>query len=80
MTGTSVLTRDLMPASVGLVGMVAVVVAADVWAVRTHRPTISRAVSAALEQPVLAPLAVGALAGLGWHLLCDPIIRRLEVS
>lgn len=80
MTAMSVLTRDLMPASAGLVGMVAAAVAADVWAVRTDRPTISRAVATALAHPVLAPLAVGVLSGIGWHLLCDPIIRRLEVS
>lgn len=70
--------RDYLPAAVGIGSLVAVVVAVDVWAVRTDRPTISRATATALEHPVLAPLTVGALSALGWHLAADPIIRRLE--
>lgn len=66
-----------VPAAVGLAGVVASVVAADVWAIRTRRPTISSAVAATLEHPVLAPFTFGALAGLGWHLVADPIIRRI---
>ena len=66
-----------VPAAVGVAGVAASVVAADVWAARTHRPTISSAVAATLEHPVLAPFTVGALAGLGWHLVADPIIRRI---
>lgn len=70
--------RDYAPAGVGIAGLVAVAVAVDLWAIRTGRPTISRATAAALEHPVLAPLTVGVLSGLAWHLAADPIIRRLE--
>lgn len=67
----------LTPALVGIGGIVASVVVADVVAARTDRPTISRFVAELLEHPVAAPLTIGALAGLGWHLAVDPIIRRL---
>ena len=65
------------PAAAGLAVVVGAVVGADVWAVRTHRPTISAAVARTLEHPVLAPFTVGALTGLGWHLIANPIIRRI---
>lgn len=65
------------PAVAGLTGVVVSVVGADVWAIRTRRPTISSAVATTLEHPVLAPFTFGALAGLGWHLVADPIIRRI---
>ncbi len=66
-----------IPAVAGVAGVALSVVAADVWAVHTRRPTISSAVAATLEHPVLAPLTIGALAGLGWHLVVDPIICRI---
>lgn len=66
------------PATAGLTGVVACVVAADVTAARTDRPTVSAAVAALLEHPLGAPLTIGVLAALGWHLTADPIIRRLE--
>ncbi len=66
-----------VPAAAGVAGVALSVVAADVWAVHTRRPTISSAVAATLEHPVLAPFTFGALAGLGWHLVADPIIRRI---
>jgi hypothetical protein len=69
-----------VPAAAGLTGVVASVVAADVIAARTDRPTISAAVARTLEHPVGAPLVIGALAALGWHLAADPIIRRLEAA
>lgn len=65
------------PAVAGLAGVVVSVVGADVWAIRTRRPTISATVATTLEHPVLAPLTIGALAGLGWHLVVDPIICRI---
>mgnify|MGYP007083441505 CR=1 FL=1 len=67
-----------LPATLGLTGVVASVVAADVVAARTDRPTVSAAVAALLEHPVGAPLTIGVLAALGWHLAADPTIRRLE--
>lgn len=67
-----------LPATLGLTGVVASVVAADVAAARTDRPTVSAAVAALLEHPIGAPLTIGVLAALGWHLTADPIIRRLE--
>ncbi len=71
------MTRYL-PAAAGVAGIVAVTVGADVWAARTRRPTISAAVADCLDHPVAAPVAVGILAGLGWHLVADPIIRRIR--
>jgi hypothetical protein len=70
-------TRHL-PAVAGLAGVVASVVVADVVAVRTDRPTISAAIGRALEHPVGGVAVVGVLAGLGWHLCIDPVVRRLE--
>ena len=66
-----------MPACCGMAGIVAVVVAADVWASKTKRPTISATIADLLDHPVGGPVAVGGLVGLGWHLLADPIIRQL---
>lgn len=66
------------PAVAGLGAVVGAVVAADVWAARTGRPTISAAVAASLEHPIGAPFTFGVLAGLGWHLVADPIIRRIS--
>ena len=67
-----------LPAVAGLVGITASAVAADVWAARTRRPTVSAFVAELLEHPVGGPLVIGGLAGLGWHLAADPVIRRLE--
>jgi hypothetical protein len=67
-----------VPAGLGLAGVTVSVVAADVWAARTRRPTISRAVAHLLEHPVGGPAVIAALAALGWHLSIEPIIRRLE--
>lgn len=69
-----------VPAALGIAGVVASVVAADVWAAVTDRPTISRSIATTLEHPVGAPLVIGGLAALGWHLAVDPIIRRLEAT
>lgn len=66
-----------LPAGLGVAGIVAVVVGADVWAARTRRPTISAAVADCLDHQVLAPAVVGVLAGLGYHLLADPIVKRI---
>ena len=67
------------PAVAGLAGIAGSAVAADVWAVKTSRPTISAAVAESLDHPVGGVLVVGGLAGLGWHLGVDPIVRRLAV-
>jgi len=69
-------TRHL-PAVAGLAGVVVSVVVADVVAARTDRPTISAAIGAALQHPVGGVAVVGGLAGLGWHLVVDPIIRSI---
>lgn len=66
------------PATLGLAGVAASTIAADIWAANTGRPTISAAVARLLEHPVASPIVIGALSGLGWHLAVDPIIRRLE--
>lgn len=66
-----------IPAVAGLAGIASAVVGADVWAVRTDRPTISAAVAVALDHPVGGVLITGGIAGLGWHLIADPTIRRL---
>lgn len=67
-----------LPAGIGMAGIVASAVAADVWAATTRRPTISAAIATCLEHPVGGPVVVGGLAALGWHLAVDPIVRRLE--
>lgn len=67
-----------VPATAGLAGIVVSAVVADVVAARSGRPTVSALVAELLDHPVGAPLVVGGLAGLGWHLTVDPIIRRLE--
>lgn len=67
-----------VPATLGMAGVVVSVVAADIWAATTHRPTISRSIATALEHPVGGPVVIGGLAALAWHLSIDPIIRRLE--
>lgn len=69
-----------VPAGLGMAGVVLSVVTADVWAAVTDRPTISRSIALTLEHPVGAPVVIGALAALGWHLAADPIIRRLEAT
>lgn len=69
--------RRYTPAATGLLGIVAAVVGADVWGARTDRPTISATVADCLDHQVAAPIVVGILAGLGWHLSIDPIIRKL---
>lgn len=66
-----------VPAVAGLAGIAASVVGADVWAVRTRRPTISSAIATTLEHPLAGPATIGVLAGFGWHLVVDPIIRRI---
>lgn len=66
------------PAVAGICGVLVSVVAADVVAAQTDRPTVSAAVARTLEHPVGAPFVIGALAALGWHLAVDPIVRRLE--
>lgn len=66
-----------VPAVAGLAGIAASVVGADVWAVRTRRPTISSAIATTLEHPLAGPATIGILAGFGWHLVVDPIIRRI---
>ena len=68
------------PAATGLVAVTAVVVVVDVHAARTGRPTISAAVAHGMEHPVASPLVVGAVCGLAWHLVADPIIRRITSS
>jgi hypothetical protein len=68
------------PATTGLATITATVVAVDIYAARTERPTISAAVAHSLEHPVAAPVAVGALCALAWHLVIDPIIRRITSS
>lgn len=68
------------PAATGIGAVAATVVATDVYAVRTGRPTISAAIAHSLEHSVAAPLIVGALSALGWHLVADPIIRRITSS
>ena len=65
------------PACCGIAAIVAAVVVADVWASRTQRPTISADVASLLDHQVGGPVVVGVLAGLGWHLAVDPIIRQL---
>ena len=69
---------DRLPAVAGLAGIVASAVAADVWAAKTARPTVSAFVAELLEHPVGGPVVIGGLAALGWHLAVDPIIRRCE--
>lgn len=66
------------PAITGIAGIVASVVAADIYGPRTGRPTISATGDEALDHPVAGPVYVGVLAALGWHLLADPIIRKLR--
>lgn len=66
-----------VPAVAGIAGITASAVAADVWAARTDRPTVSAAVGAALNHPVGGVVVAGGIAGLAWHLICDPTIRRL---
>lgn len=63
------------PAAAGIAGIVASAVIGDVWAIRTGRPTISATVATSLEHSVAAPIVIGTAAGLGWHLLGDPIVR-----
>lgn len=58
--------------------MTAAVVAADVWAVQTERPTISATVADALDHDWLGPVTFGVLAGLGWHLIAAPILERMN--
>ena len=70
--------RYYLPAAAGLAGIAAAAVAADVWAARTHRPTVSATVAELLEHPVGGPAVVGGLAALGWHLVADPVIARLR--
>lgn len=68
-----------VPAGAGLAGIGLCALVADVWAVKTNRPTISAAIATSLDHPVGGVLVVGGLAGLGWHLVADPIVRRLAV-
>jgi hypothetical protein len=70
---------EYTPAVAGVAGAAVCVVAADVWAVRTHRPTVSRLVAALCEHDVLGPVTIGVLTAGVWHLVVDPIIKRLEV-
>ena len=67
-----------LPAVAGIGGIVAVTVAADVWAAKTRRPTISATVADLLDHQVAGPLVVGVMAGLGWHLIADPILRSMK--
>jgi len=69
---------DVGPAVTGIVGILGATVAADVWASRTRRPTISALIADVSRHPVGGPVVVGVLAGLVHHLAVDPVIRRLE--
>jgi hypothetical protein len=67
-----------LPACAGIAGLCAVTVAADVWAAKTQRPTISATVADLLDHQIAGPLVVGVLSGLGWHLIADPILRSMK--
>ena len=62
---------------VGLIGWGAtlgVVVAYDVWAIKTRHPTMSATLGHALAHPVLGPVLAGAYSGLGYHLLVEELL------
>jgi hypothetical protein len=71
-------SRRWLPASCGIAGIAAAIVAADTWASRTGRPTLSAAVAHLGRDPLGGPIVIGVLAALAWHLVADPTIRRLE--
>ncbi len=68
------------PAAVGVAGIAVSTIAADVWAVQTKRPTVSSAIATALDHQIAGPVAIGVIGALGWHLVVDPIIRKLVRS
>lgn len=70
--------RQNVPAIAGLTGIVATAAAADLWAIRTRRPTVSAWIAQQLDRDPHGAITVGVLAALGWHLLAHPIIRRLD--
>jgi hypothetical protein len=61
-------------------GLIAAVTAADVWAVKTRRPTISAAAAELMTHTVGGPVVFGVIGGLVWHLVVDPVLYRLEVQ
>ena len=67
-----------LPAGVGVAAIIASVTAADVWAVRSRRPTISSAGAELLTPTLGGPLVFGVVGGLVWHLVVDPVLVRLE--
>jgi hypothetical protein len=67
-----------LPAGVGVAAIIASVTAADVWAVRSRRPTISSAGAELLTHTLGGPLVFGVVSGLVWHLVVDPVLVRLE--
>lgn len=69
-----------LPAAAGVAGLIAAVTLADVWAVRSDRPTISAAGAEMLGHTVGGPLVFGVVGGLVWHLVVDPVLYRLEAK
>lgn len=66
-----------LPAVAGIAGITASAVVADLWAIRTGRPTISALIGDQFGRDPHAALTFGVLASIGWHLVVHPIIRSL---
>lgn len=72
--------RDTFPFP-GLYGWAAtfgVVVAFDVWAMKTGRPTMSRTLGYYLHRPITGPILAGAWAGLCYHLLIEERLEAID--
>lgn len=64
------------PGLVGWAAVLAVVTAADVWASKTNRRTMSSWVAVSSGHNVAGPVVFGVAAGLGWHLFAWPLLSR----
>ncbi len=62
-----------LPGLVGWAATIGSVVAYDLWAARTGRPTMSNTLGHYLAHPVLGPVLAGAWAGLSYHLLIEEL-------
>jgi hypothetical protein len=71
---------NITSGTAGWLGVLGVVVTADLIAARRGQPTMSGVVATCGDHPVLGPVTFGIAAGLWWHLFAWPILDKLGVE
>lgn len=64
----------------GWMATAATVVAYDLWAAKSKRPTMSRTLGHYLHKPILGPVFAGAWSALAYHLLVEERLTQLDAA